>query len=107
MRVTELCPGQHLEALDIGDKIGDEKVLTIAKVEIKEVGQEKVRKGVIYFAEFDRGLILNKTNSRTIAALYGAETDRWKGKRVWLYRSETTFQNKSVSCIRVNGSKPD
>ena len=34
MRVTELCPSPHLEPLDIGDKIGDEKILTMKRVEV-------------------------------------------------------------------------
>lgn len=101
MRVTELCPSPHLEALDVGDKIGDEVIVTIKGVRIAEVGQDKVRKGVVEFDEYDRGLVLNKTNSRMIASIHGAQTDQWKGKKLVLYRSETSFQNKTVPCIRV------
>jgi hypothetical protein len=101
VRVTELCPSPHLEALDVGDKIGDEVIVTIKGVRIAEVGQEKVRKGVVEFNEYDRGLVLNKTNSRMIASIHGAQTDQWKGKKLVLYRSETSFQNKTVPCIRV------
>lgn len=101
MRVTELCPSPHLEALDVGDKIGDEVIVTIKGVRIAEVGQDKVRKGVVEFNEYDRGLVLNKTNSRMIASIHGAQTDQWKGKKLVLYRSETSFQNKTVPCIRV------
>lgn len=101
MRVTELCPSPHLEALDVGDKIGDEVIVTIKGVRIAEVGQDKVAKGVVEFNEYDRGLVLNKTNSRMIASIHGAQTDQWKGKKLVLYRSETSFQNKTVPCIRV------
>jgi hypothetical protein len=107
MRVTDLCPSPHIEALDVGDKIGDEKTYTIMRVEVKEVGSEKVRKGVVFFSETDRGLVLNKTNSRAIATLYGSETDKWKNKKVTVYRSETSFQNKIVPCVRVRDSKPE
>lgn len=107
MRVTDLCPSPHIEALDIGEKIGEERVFTITRVEVKEVGSEKVKKGVVFFTETDRGLVLNKTNSRTIAALYGSETDKWKNKRLTVYRSETSFQNKIVPCVRVRDSKPE
>jgi hypothetical protein len=107
MRVTELVPSPHLESLDIGDRIGDERTLTIEGVDVREVGSEKVRKGVLLFKELDRGMVLNKTNSRTIAALYGSETTKWKGKRVTLYRSETSFQGKLVPCVRVRDVKPE
>lgn len=105
MRVTELCPSPHLEALDVGDKIGDGQTVTIKGTDIKAVGAEKERRGVLYFAEFDRGLVLNKVNSRTIAGLYGPDTEQWVGKKIELYRSETSFQGKTVPCIRVRDSK--
>lgn len=41
MRVTELCPSPHLEALDVGDGIGAALVVTIARVEVREVGMRK------------------------------------------------------------------
>lgn len=106
MRVTDLCPSPHLEAMDLGDDIGASRVCTIAKVEIREVGAEKVRKGVVFFEEYSRGLVLNKTNSRTIAGLYGSESDAWIGQQITIYRSETSFQNKTVPCIRVKDVKP-
>lgn len=106
MRVTDLCPSPHLEALDLGDEIGASVVVTVQRVEKKEVGSEKVIKGVVYFEEFGRGLVLNKTNSRTIAGLYGSDTDEWIGQPITIYRSETSFQNKTVPCIRVRDTKP-
>lgn len=106
MKVTELCPSPHLEALDLGEKIGAEMVVTIKGVDRKEVGAEKVTKGVVYFQEVSRGLVLNKTNSRTIAALYGLDTDNWIGKSITIYRSETSMQGKTVPCIRVRDKQP-
>ena len=106
MRVTELCPSPHLEAADLGDDIGASKVVTIKGVEIKLVGAEQVKKGVVYFEECNRGMVINKTNSNTIAALHGGDTDEWIGKRITSYRSETSFQNKTVPCIRVKDSVP-
>lgn len=107
MRVTELCPSPHLEALDLGDEIGASQVVTIDRVEISEVGAEKVRKGVVHLREFSRGMVLNKTNSRTIAGLLGSQTDDWIGERITIYRSETSYQNKIVPCIRVKDVRPE
>lgn len=107
MKVTELCPSPHLEALDLGERIGDEIPVTIKAVDKKIVGAEKVLKGVVYFDEFDRGLVLNKTNSRMIADMFGSDTDKWMGKKITIYRSETSLQGRVVPCIRVreNGHK--
>ncbi len=107
MRVTDLCPSPHIEALDLGDKIGDERVFVIAKVEKREVGSDKVMKGVVLFKDFERGFVLNKTNSRTIAALFGSDCKDWIGKKIALYRSETAFQGKTVPCVRVRDKRID
>lgn len=107
MRVTDLCPSPHIEALDLGDKIGDERVFVISGVEVREVGSDRVRKGVVLFKDFERGFVLNKTNSRTIAALFGSDTKEWVGKRIALYRSETAFQGKTVPCVRVRDKRID
>lgn len=107
MRVTDLCPSPHLEALDLGDEIGASQVVTIERVEKREVGSEKVIKGVVILKEFGRGMVLNKTNSRTIAGLYGSDTSNWLGQQITLYRSETSFQNKTVPCIRVKDVRPE
>ena len=101
MKANELCPSPHLEAADFkGDT-----VVTIKAVDFKEVGDEKVTKGVVYFDELPRGLVLNRTNVKRIIALHGNETDDWKGKKITLYPSETDFGGKTVDCIRVREKK--
>jgi hypothetical protein len=101
MRATELCPPPHLEAADFeGDT-----VVTIKRVDFAEVGDEKVTKGVVYFDEHKRGLVLNRTNLKRIVGLHGSETDDWVGKKITLYPSETDFGGKTVDCIRVREKK--
>ncbi len=101
MKANELCPSPHLEAADFH---GDTKV-TIKSVAFKEVGDEKVTKGVVYFDELPRGLVLNRTNLKRIIGHHGNETDAWTGKTLTLYPSETDFGGKSVECIRVREKK--
>ena len=62
MRATELCPAKHLEAADLGDEV---QVVTITGVEIGEVGEDKVRKGIVNFKEFGRGLVAEPNQSET------------------------------------------
>lgn len=101
MRANELCPSPHLEAADLN---GD-TVVTIKRVEMKEVGKEKVTKGVLFFDEFTRGMVLNRTNLHRIIRQLGNETDAWKGKQITLYPSETDFNQQTVPCIRVREEK--
>jgi hypothetical protein len=70
-------------------------------VDFAEVGEEKVTKGVLFFEEFTRGFVLNRTNLKRIIDLHGKETDEWMGKQITLYPSETEFGGRTVDCIRV------
>lgn len=97
MKANELCPPPHLEAADID---GDMDV-TIKKVDFAEVGEEKERKGVLWFEEFERSMVLNRTNLKRIISQHGNETDEWAGKSITLYASETDFGGRTVPCIRV------
>jgi hypothetical protein len=95
---NKLCPAPHIEAAELN---GEEKVVTIKSVNFSEVGKEKVTKGIIYFEEFDRGMVVNRTNLKRVIAHHGNETDSWVGKELTLYPSETDWQGQTVPCIRV------
>lgn len=58
-------------------------------------------KGVLYFKETNKRLILNKTNGNKIAELYGKDTDGWMGKRITLYYDA----NVRVAGKRVGGTR--
>lgn len=97
MRSIELCPSPHLEAADLeGDT-----VVTIKSCTFHEVGKEKETKGVIFFDEFDRAMVVNKTNRVRIEGHHGFDTDDWIGKTITLYASETDFGGQTVPCLRV------
>lgn len=102
MNVNDAFPSKHLKASDLK---GSVVPVTISHVEIEEIGQKKDRKPVLYFSGKDKGLVLNKTNSKRIADLLGSpETDDWAGQRIALYPSETEFQGDTVECIRVKAA---
>lgn len=103
MKATDLCPAPHLEAADLN---GTDNVVTIKDVGFSIVGNEQVEKGVVTFEEFPRGMVLNRTNLKRLIAMYGNDTDDWKGKKITLYPSETDFGGKTVDCIRVREKKP-
>lgn len=101
MKANELCPPPHLEAADLeGDT-----VVTIKAIDFALVGEEKQRKGVIFFEEFPRGMVVNRTNLGRIIGQHGNETDEWTGKKITLYPSETDFGGRTVPCIRVREKK--
>jgi len=52
-------------------------------------------------------LLLNKTNAKTIAQLYGNKPGLWAGKLITLYPTTTEMAGDTVDCIRVRNSVPN
>lgn len=77
-------------------------------VTISGVGREMVtsnggRKEECTVAQLEgnKPLILNATNSKSIARLYGPYIEDWAGKQITLFQSETKFGGEMVECIRI------
>jgi len=97
--IDQMFSGQYLKASDLQ---GKEFTLRIASVVQEEIGQdEKEMKWVVKFEKTDKGLVLNQTNGRTIAAGYGPTTEGWTGKDVVLFPTQVQFGAKMVDAIRV------
>lgn len=81
------------------------QTVTIRKVEVKMIGgaeEEKEEKLTLQFAEVEQGLILNRTNLKTLAGLWGDETESWLGKKIEIYVDEAiAFRGKVVAGLRV------
>jgi hypothetical protein len=75
------------------------------KGEKKDEAKER-DKGVVYFTEIDRGLVLNKTNGTCLEAMFGPDVEGWVGKRVTLHAVPVQVGPKRELGIRVVGS-PD
>lgn len=92
------------------DLKGRDVTLTIARVTAGELknGNKKSKKPLCYFVEpkDKRPLALNATNCKTIAKMYGNDTDEWRGKRVTLYPTTTEMAGETVECIRVRPRVP-
>jgi hypothetical protein len=103
MDIRKSFKGQFLKA---GDFDGPQ-VLTMRKVYNERIGQDKTEKPVLYFQDLDQGLVLNATNGKTIAELYGWETREWDGKTIEVYPTQTDFGGKTVDCLRVRAPEVD
>jgi hypothetical protein len=51
-------------------------------------------------------LLLNKTNAKTIAQLYGKRPKDWEGKWIQLYPTTTEIGGETRDCIRVRNQIP-
>jgi len=51
-------------------------------------------------------LCLNKTNAKTVAALYGNNPQKWVGKLITLYPTTTDVAGRTEDCIRIRNTVP-
>lgn len=97
--INDLYPSNYLKASDLGEA---QPVVTIDRVEVEPVGRGKEMKPVIYFTNKQKGMVLNKTNSKKIADIAGSpDTDDWHGVQVKLFATEVDFQGETVEAIRI------
>jgi len=84
------------------------KLFSVTIKSIEEVifetknGKAGTRKLAATFNETEKKLVLNKTNSMTIASMYGSESDNWPGKIVKLYQTKVSFGDEMVDAIRID-----
>jgi hypothetical protein len=103
MKITEAFPSKYLSAPDLHNR--DVKVV-IARIEMEKIGRENDEKPVLYFTKSKKGLVLNKTNGKTIAAAYGDDTDQWEDREIILFSMMVQFGDEMVDSIRVKIPKP-
>jgi hypothetical protein len=103
--VNDMHPSNYLKASDLDD---EDLTLTMKAVKQESIGQgaQAEEKWILYFKGQDKGLVLNKTNTTTIAKLYGDDTDGWLGKRITLFATQVDFQGRQVDAIRVKNKAP-
>lgn len=107
---------QHLKGKDI--------TLTISRIERPELTMfntrtkrtEEKKRLVLYFHELAHGgpddptcLLCNKTNARTIGALYGRSCDEWIGKRITVYPEKWRVDketNEITWALRIRPERP-
>lgn len=88
----------------------DDTTVEISKVVAGEVGgqhgETKSKRPVIYFKSARKGMVLNKTNGKIIAGMYGNLTEKWIGKSITLFVTQCEAFGETVDCIRVRPTVP-
>ena len=95
MKISEEFPSKYLKAADLG---GKEVRVIMQHVEKEKLGDEM--KLALYFKGKEKAMILNKTNSNTIADAYGDDTEDWFDQPLILFSVMVDFQGKVGPAIR-------
>lgn len=85
-----------------GEDMADKEVkVRIASFEETKFDNDPLPKISLRFEGAKKGLTLNKTNARKIAAAYGDYCENWVGKEIIVYGDKVEYQGRLVDGIRV------
>lgn len=100
-------PSKYLTKEDV-DGNGNGTLVTITEVHPESMparqGSPAETKNILFFAEFEKGMVLNKVNTKMlIANLNSAESSHWIGHKVvaWNNPDVTDLQGNIVGGIRL------
>ncbi len=101
VNINTIFPSRYLSAVDLN---GTQPTVTISAIEVIDLENDgrKERKLVASFEGKQKQLVLNKTNSRSLADMYGEDTDEWIGKSLKLVTARVDFQGRRVDAIRID-----
>lgn len=105
MNISQFFPSKYVKAPDLN---GRNITVAIDRLEVERVGvPPKVEdKLVLYFRNATKGMILNRTNAMTIAAMYSPESDNWTGQRITLYSTRVNAFGAMHDVIRIRPEVP-
>jgi hypothetical protein len=88
--------------------LAQEKKLRIKEVteELIGTGHDKEKKLVVWFTNDEHGLVLNKTNNRTLRGAFGDPVAGWNGKIIVLFPTTADFSGKMGPAMRVRIPAP-
>jgi hypothetical protein len=88
---------------------GEELVATIKSVGLQEIKDQNGKTEQVPVMVFENAppMVLNITNSTTIASLYGDKYDQWAGKSVQIYATKVKAFGEVVTALRIREAIPD
>ena len=102
---SEFDLSRFLNAEGYGER---DKKFRIADVtsEVLERNGKAEDKLTLWFTNSKQGLVLNKTNLRTLKGAFGDDTSKWVNKIIVIYLTTANFGGKMVPALRVRIPPP-
>ncbi len=115
-----LYPSTYLGAADLRGQDVTYTIRTLNVEELKGTDGKAQKVPLLYFTELDEAgkkaglpadkikrMVLNKTNAKTIASLYGNDIEGWRGKRVTLFSATVSAYGEMKDAIRIRPRVPE
>jgi len=108
MKANDLFPSKYLKSEDLeGDVTLTIDSCSLEEFKNKDTGKSE-NKLVVYFKDQEKGLLVNKTNFKSIAEITGQDdTDNWTGKKITLTVIDVDAFGDVVAAIRVKKATVD
>jgi hypothetical protein len=103
---SDFDQSKYLKAADIGEVGSEKRVKIKAVTKETDVGEKQETKACVWFTNLEKGLLLNKTNLRTLQGAFGDLMDSWAGKIAVLYVVMDNFRGKITDAVRVRIPPP-
>src|SRR5262249_18650427 len=96
---SEFDKSKYLRAEDLkAEKKFRIKAVTVEVVSNDRKEEEKL---VVWFSNDKRGLVLNKTNNRTLRGAFGDNTEAWEKKIIVIFPTMVDMRGKMTPALRV------
>lgn len=91
--------GSYLQKEDVPDPV----IVTVASSSEESLDENEKAKLILYFEEFEKGLVCNVTNINTLIDIFRSdETDDWVGKKAVLFVDKgVMYAGKRVGGLRL------
>ena len=101
---SEFDKSKYLRAEDLkAEKKFRIKAVTVELVRNDRKEEEKL---VVWFTNDKRGLVLNKTNNRTLRGAFGDDTSAWPNRIIVVFPTMVDMRGKMTPALRVRMPAP-
>ncbi len=105
MKIDQLLTSSYLKQSDVDGEILV-TVKDIKKQNVARKDEDAEYKYVLFFNEYEKGLVLNATNIKRMGKACGDDTEDWMGQQVILYVDDTVeYGGNAVGGLRIKGQK--
>ena len=96
---------KYLSAADLSQEM-KLRIKTVTVETVRGQGSAQEQKPVLWFTNLSKGLVLNKTNNRTLRSALGDDMEKWANAIIIVFPTQTDFGGKLVGALRVRMPPP-
>jgi hypothetical protein len=98
---NEAYSSKYLTATDVGDRKVKAKIVKVTPEQVRQQNGTTKKKLQLHTDAFDKGLLLNTTNSAILADAWGRAPKNWLGRSVGIFTEMKQMAGKPVRGISV------